>query len=114
MSRTNPTSSTTTKTATASPYLTGGLDTIEVLRAKLNRTQFEGFCAGQAERRLHRGLARSASNDWNNAMRDWETAKWYLDQLLASAYKGGPVTDRRPTPLDENTVVDYYSSNTPR
>lgn len=67
------------------PYLKGDLDTLDVLRAKLEPVGFEGYCIGMVHKRLHRA-ADAPFADVNRKRRDWATAAWYLQQLIATSF----------------------------
>lgn len=62
------------------PYLKGQLDTLDVLKAKLDPVGFEGYCIGMVHKRLHRAASLSPG-DFIGKQRDWNVAAWYLDQL---------------------------------
>jgi hypothetical protein len=57
-------------------YTTGGIEVIDVLRAKLSAEQFEGFCLGNAIKYLTRAGHKGP------ATVDYRKARWYLDELI--------------------------------
>lgn len=62
-------------------YLKGDVDTIDVIRAKLDPVGYEGYCFGMVHKRLHRAAAmRPEEHEAKYA--DWLTAAFYLNQLL--------------------------------
>lgn len=60
-----------------SHYTEGGIETIEILKAKLTPDQFYGFCVGNAIKYLTRAQHKSA------LLPDLEKARWYLDRLIS-------------------------------
>jgi hypothetical protein len=84
------------------PYLKGDLDTLDVLRAKLEPVGFEGYCIGMVHKRLHRA-ADAAFTDVNRKRRDWATAAWYLQQLIGTSFPHST----RSNPANANAYVDY-------
>ena len=58
-------------------YDAGGIETIDIIKAKLTTEQFEGFCLGNAMKYLSR-----ANHKHDNYQRDWEKARNYLDMLI--------------------------------
>jgi hypothetical protein len=67
------------------PYLKGDLDTLDVLRAKLDPVGFEGYCIGMVHKRLHRA-ADAPFTDVQAKRRDWATGAWYLQQLIQTSF----------------------------
>ncbi len=66
-------------------YKKGGIETIDVLQAKLSPEEFEGFCIGNAlkyiTRRHYKGKARQ----------DLEKAHWYLTRALGRHLSTFPI-----------------------
>jgi hypothetical protein len=78
---TSPDASAITDTARLpSPYAYGGIDTINVLRAKLTPDAFQGFCIGMVHKRLHRGLLKTGEA----RIKDFEAAEFYMDLMMAN------------------------------
>lgn len=84
------------------PYLKGDLDTLDVLRAKLEPVGFEGYCIGMVHKRLHRA-ADAPFADVNRKRRDWATAAWYLQQLIGTSFPHST----RSNPANANAYIDY-------
>lgn len=63
-----------------SPYAYGGIDTVNVLRAKLTPDAFQGFCIGMIHKRLHRGLLKTGES----RVKDFEVAEFYMDMMMES------------------------------
>ena len=59
-----------------SHYTVGGLEAIEVIKAKLTKEQFEGFLLGNVLKYQMR------YNYKNNSLQDSQKAAWYLDKLI--------------------------------
>lgn len=59
-------------------YKEGGLETIDILKAKLTTEQFEGFCIGN----VYKYLTRAGKKPDNTKKSDFEKAWYYLGQLL--------------------------------
>lgn len=76
-------------------YLKGEIDTIDVIRAKLDPVGFEGYCFGMIHKRLHRAAAMRP-DEHEAKYADWVTAAFYLNQLLRTAPPAqlGPTADR--------------------
>lgn len=64
----------------SSPYAYGGIDTVNVLRAKLTPDAFQGFCIGMVHKRLHRGLLKTQEA----RIQDFEAAQFYMDLMMES------------------------------
>lgn len=65
-----------------SPYLKGGIDTNDVLRAKLDPDFFEGYCIGTIHKRLHEATSRYR-NDPQGRRNKYQAVLYYA-QLLVS------------------------------
>ncbi|KND03431.1 uncharacterized protein SPPG_00916 [Spizellomyces punctatus DAOM BR117] len=59
-------------------YKEGGLETIDILKAKLSTEQFEGFCIGN----VYKYLTRAGKKPDNTKTADFKKASYYLGQLL--------------------------------
>lgn len=68
----------------SSLYAKGGIDTINVIRSKLDDEAFEGFVFGMVEKRLHKALFFGSRS--TDRKRNLLTAAWYLQTLLAMNY----------------------------
>ena len=66
-------------------YKVGGIETFDILKAKLSPTQLAGFCKGNVIKYVTR-------SDHKNKVEDLKKAKWYLDKLIdelsADPYNG--------------------------
>ncbi len=58
-------------------YTTGGIETIDYLKAKLTPEQFKGFCLGNALKYLSRAEKK-------NGVEDLLKAHWYIERLIKS------------------------------
>ena len=56
-------------------YRSGGLETIDILEAKLSPEEFKGVCKGFAIKYLTRA-------DMKNGLEDYKKAQWYIDRLV--------------------------------
>lgn len=56
-------------------YKIGGIETFDILRAKLSPTQLAGFCKGNVLKYITRA-------DHKDKVDDLKKAKWYLDKLI--------------------------------
>lgn len=56
-------------------YKVGGIETFNILRAKLSPTQLAGFCKGNVLKYITRA-------DHKDKVDDLKKAKWYLDKLI--------------------------------
>lgn len=76
------------------PYLKGGLDTNDVLRAKLDPDFFEGYCIGTIHKRLHEATSRHR-NDPAGRLRKYQSVLFYAQQLFANAtgHQNNPLED---------------------
>lgn len=63
-------------------YTLGGIETIDILKAKLNKDEFTGFLKGNVIKYITR------SGHKNDTLEDLEKAKWYLNKLIEE-YGGG-------------------------
>lgn len=57
-------------------YLTGGMEVIDILKAKLTPEEFKGFCKGNSLKYLFRAEHKGKEKE------DYEKAKWYLERLI--------------------------------
>lgn len=84
------------------PYLKGGIDTSDILRAKLDPDFFEGYCIGTIHKRLHEATS-THRNDPNKRLVKYQAVLYYVKQLLAIQdsyldYPDRPTRlERRPT-----------------
>jgi hypothetical protein len=53
----------------------GGIETIDILEAKLSREEFAGFCRGNALKYICRAGHKG------DTVEDLKKAQWYLDKL---------------------------------
>ncbi|KND03449.1 uncharacterized protein SPPG_00932 [Spizellomyces punctatus DAOM BR117] len=58
-------------------YKEGGLETIDILKAKLSTEQFEGFCLGN----VYKYLTRAGKKPDNSKSDDFKKAYYYLGLL---------------------------------
>jgi hypothetical protein len=58
-------------------YTAGGIETIDIMQAKLTREQFIGYLRGSIIRYILR-----AGKKWNE-LEDLEKAQWYLNKLIS-------------------------------
>lgn len=56
-------------------YKVGGIETFDILRAKLSPTQLAGFCKGNVIKYITRA-------DNKGKVEDLKKARWYLDKLI--------------------------------
>lgn len=63
------------------PYLKGGLDTNDVLRAKLDPEFYEGYCIGSIHKALHAATARFR-NDPTGRQRRYQAVLYHAQNLL--------------------------------
>ncbi|MCP4049883.1 MAG: DUF3310 domain-containing protein [bacterium] len=59
-------------------YTAGGIETIDILEAKLSKAEFVGFLKGNVIKYITR------SGHKNDVREDLAKAKWYLDKLLTN------------------------------
>lgn len=57
-------------------YTSGGMEVIDILKAKLTPEEFKGFCKGNALKYLFRGELKGKE------VEDYEKAQWYLTRLI--------------------------------
>lgn len=57
-------------------YTSGGMEVIDILKAKLTPEEFKGFCKGNALKYLFRGELKGKE------LEDYEKAQWYLNRLI--------------------------------
>lgn len=65
-------------------YKTGGIETIDFIKAKLSKEQFKGYLAGNIIKYLSRFEYKAGEEDL-------QKARWYLNRLLLSQDKRRPV-----------------------
>jgi hypothetical protein len=65
-------------------YKTGGIETIDFIKAKLNKEQFKGYLAGNIIKYLSRFEHKAGEKDLRKA-------RWYLNRLLIGQEKRRPV-----------------------
>lgn len=63
------------------PYLKGGIDTNDVLKAKLDPDFFEGYCIGTIHKRLHEATSRHRG-DPQGRLRKYQSVLFYAQQLF--------------------------------
>jgi hypothetical protein len=56
-------------------YKTGGIETIDIVKAKLSKPEFLGFCKGNIIKYVTRA-------NYKNGLEDYKKAQWYLDKLI--------------------------------
>jgi len=56
-------------------YKIGGIETIDIVKAKLSREEFIGFCKGNIIKYVTRA-------NYKNGLEDYKKAQWYLDKLI--------------------------------
>lgn len=59
-------------------YTAGGIETIDYLKAKMTKDQFEGFLLGNCLKYLSRYQNK-------NGLEDLQKANWYLNRLIGEA-----------------------------
>lgn len=59
-------------------YRQGGMETIDILKAKLSPEAFKGFCIGNVIKYVTRA-------EYKNGIEDYKKAKQYLDFLIGTA-----------------------------
>lgn len=57
-------------------YTSGGMEVIDILKAKLTPEEFKGFCKGNALKYLFRGELKGKE------LEDYQKAQWYLTRLI--------------------------------
>src|SRR5437868_4413183 len=63
-------------------YTAGGIETIDILKAKLTPEQFEGFLLGNILKYLTRARHK-------NGVEDLKKARWYLERLIGLTSNSG-------------------------
>jgi hypothetical protein len=71
----------TPTTPPTNPYLRGGLDTNDVLRAKLDPDLYEGYCAGMIHKRMHEALGHHRSRPADRR-RKYQSILYYVGQMM--------------------------------
>jgi hypothetical protein len=61
-----------------SHYTVGGIETADVIQAKLTQEEFEGYCLGNVLKYCSRGRYKG------KRVEDFKKAQWYLDRLISS------------------------------
>ena len=56
-------------------YKTGGLEVIDIMKLKLTKQEFKGFCKGLIIKYILRA-------DNKNKIEDYKKAQWYLNYLI--------------------------------
>jgi hypothetical protein len=56
-------------------YKTGGIETIDIVKAKLSKQEFLGFYKGNIIKYVTRA-------NYKNGLEDYKKAQWYLDKLI--------------------------------
>ena len=56
-------------------YKTGGIETIDIVKAKLSKQEFLGFCKANIIKYVTRA-------NYKNGLEDYKKAQWYLDKLI--------------------------------
>lgn len=64
-----------------SHYTYGGIETIDIMRAKMTSEQFEGYLLGNVMKYIMRYR-------YKNGVQDLEKAKWYLIRLIEECGEG--------------------------
>lgn len=59
-----------------SHYTTGGMEVIDILKAKLTPDEFKGYCKGNVLKYLFRAEYKGKEKE------DYQKAKWYLERLI--------------------------------
>jgi len=62
-------------------YKVGGIETFDIIKAKLSPTQIAGFCKGNIIKYITRA-------DHKGKIEDLKKAKWYLDKLIEEIESG--------------------------
>lgn len=65
-----------------SHYTAGGIETIEVIKAKLSEEEFAGYCKGNAIKYLTRANYKGSN------LQDLQKASWYINDLLKRVNNG--------------------------
>lgn len=87
----------------ANPYLKGGLDTNDIIRAKLDPDFFEGYCIGTIHKRLHEATSRFRTDPQGRRAR-YLAVLYYAQQLAALV--GAQSLGHNATP---NDLSDRFS-----
>jgi hypothetical protein len=67
-----------------SHYTSGGIETIDYLKAKMNQDQFEGFLIGNILKYVSRQSLK-------NGLEDLQKANWYLNKLIEEKSNGSVI-----------------------
>lgn len=59
-----------------SHYTVGGIETVDYIKAKLTKEQFEGYCIGNVIKYVSRYR-------YKGGVEDLKKARWYLTKLIA-------------------------------
>lgn len=59
-----------------SHYTQGGIETVDYIKAKLTKEQFEGYCIGNVIKYVSRYR-------YKGGVEDLKKARWYLTKLIA-------------------------------
>lgn len=105
----------------ANPYLKGGIDTNDILRAKLDPELYEGYCIGIIHKRLHQATSRYRQ-DPRGRVRQYRSVLYYAQQLFEQfaptaptygngipngAPHGGPTGAPTPAPPPTPAAIDF-------
>ena len=63
-----------------SHYTSGGIEVLDVLKAKMSREAFVGFCLGN----VLKYCMRAGKKLHNDAAQDFKKAKFYLNEIVAT------------------------------
>lgn len=67
--------------SSASAYIKGGLDTNDILKAKLDAEWYEGYCIGTIHKRLHEAAALHRT-DPQGRRHKYEAVLFYIQQAI--------------------------------
>lgn len=82
-------------------YKVGGIETIEILEAKLSHDEFVGYLKGNVLKYITRASHK-------NGIEDLRKAYWYLDRLIGECYEETPVEQ---APVEEEDTSMHYSAD---
>ena len=66
-------------------YTVGGIEVVDILKAKLSKKEFQGFCKGNILKYVCRGSHK-------NGLEDYKKASVYLQWLIEDIENGGDLT----------------------
>lgn len=87
-------------------YKKGGIETIDVLQAKLSPAEFSGFCIGNALKYLTRRHYKG------KAQQDLEKAHWYLTRALGIEKEPAGIVNLNPDPKLLDAAIESLSVKT--